>query len=81
MITGPMTPRYLRETVLKLCIIVGAIVGAVGIVLWIVSGFSSWRALLVTALGAAIFFGFRYVKSLDSDFGDMDRGDEENGAP
>ena len=62
-----MTPRYLQETFLNICSIVGAIVGVVGLVLWICSAFANWDAFLVTALGAAIFFGFRKVKSIQAD--------------
>ena len=67
---SPMTPRYLRETFLNICIIIGVIVGVVGLILWIISGLSNWDALLVTALGAMIFFGFRYVKRLQSEYGE-----------
>lgn len=72
---SPMTPRFLQETILNICIIVGAIVGLVGLVLWIVGGFSNWEALLVAALGAAIFFGFRKVKALKADY-DPDEPEE-----
>ena len=78
---GPMTPRYLQETILNLCIIIGAIVGTIGLVLWAISGFSKWDALLVAALGAAIFFGFRYVKSLQKAYGEEDPEKENGGAP
>ena len=62
-----MVPRYLQETVLNLCIIIGAIVGGVGIVCLCLKGFSKTDALLVTALGAAVFFGFLKVKSIVGD--------------
>ena len=65
---SPMTPRYLQEAFLNICIIIGTIVGVTGLIFWIISGFSNWDALLVTALGAMIFFGFRYVKQLQSEY-------------
>ena len=64
---SPMTPCYLQEAFLNICII-GTIVGVVGLILWIISGFSNWDALLVTALGTMILFGFRYVKRLQSEY-------------
>ena len=81
MIISPMTPRYLRETVLNLSIIIGAIVGGIGLILWVISGLSNWNALLVTVLGAAIFFGFRYVKSLQKDYAEDDPERDGGGAP
>lgn len=78
---SPMTPRFLQETFLNISIIVGAIVGAVGLVLWVVSGFSNWDALLCAALGAAIFFGFRKIKSLKADYEMDEPGEDSGGAP
>lgn len=62
-----MVPRYLQETVLNLCIIIGAIVGGVGLLCLCLEGFNKTDALLVTALGAAVFFGFLKVKSIVKD--------------
>ena len=73
-----MTPRYLQETVLNLCIIIGAIVGIIGLVCWIISGFSNWDAVVAVLLGAMIFFGFRKVKSLQKDFGGDGKAEDEN---
>ena len=76
-----MVPRYLQETFLNLSIIIGAIVGGIGIVLWVISGLTNWEALLVAALGAAIFFGFLYVKSLQKDYEKEDPERKDGGAP
>ena len=73
---SPMTPRYLQETFLNICIIIGAIVGVVGLAFWVYSKFTNWEALLVAVLGAAIFFGFRKVKSIQADL-EKPENDEE----
>ncbi len=76
-----MAPRYLQETVIHLCIIVGVIVGGIGSVWWIASGFSNLRALLCAVLGAAIFFGFRKVETLGNDYEDMTPEEKSEDAP
>ena len=68
MIIGPMTPRYLQETILNICIIIGAILGALGTVLWTIGGFRNWRAFLCMALGILIFGVFLKVKDIVSDY-------------
>lgn len=65
---GPMMPRFLQEAFLNICLIIGVIVAAVGLYCLIFTNLSKLDAALVTALGAAIFFGFRKVKSLRSDY-------------
>ncbi|MBO4888655.1 MAG: hypothetical protein J5589_10135 [Firmicutes bacterium] len=64
---SPMTPRYLNETILNLCIIIGAIVAIIGIIFLFWKGFSDRDALICTALGALIFFGFRKVRSIQAE--------------
>ena len=63
-----MTPRFLQETILNICIIIGAIVAVVGLFCLIFTDYSKIDALIVTCLGAAIFFGFRKVKSIQADY-------------
>ena len=65
---SPMTPRFLQETFLNICIIIGAIVGLVGLYCLIFTDLSKLDAVIVTVLGAAIFFGFRKIKSLKADY-------------
>ena len=62
-----MIPRYLQETVLNLCIIIGAIVGILGIVFLCWKGISDTDSWICTVLGAAIFFGFLKVKSIQAE--------------
>ena len=65
---SPMTPRFLQETFLNICIIIGAIVGLIGLYCLIFTDLSKLDAAIVTVLGAAIFFGFRKIKSLKADY-------------
>ena len=71
-----MAPRYLQETILNICIITGAIVALVGLVCLIFTDLSKIDSLIVTLLGAAIFFGFRKVKSIQSDYEDVGEKDD-----
>ena len=76
-----MTPRYLQETVLTLCIIIGAIVCAAGIVCLFIPGFSKVSFAVIAVLGAGIFFGFLKIRSLCSDYEDGGNDDDPGGAP
>lgn len=67
---SPMTPRFLQETILNICIIIGAIVGTVGLVCFIISGFSGIDAAVCHLLGGLIVFAFIKIKSLHKDFSD-----------
>ena len=78
---SPMTPRFLRETILNICIIIGAIVAIVGVVCLIFTDLSKIDAAIVTVLGAAIFFGFRKVKSINADHDMSDAEEDSDGAP
>ena len=73
---GPMTPRWLNETMLNICIIIGAIVGIIGIFCLMFTGLSKSDAALVAVLGAVVFFGFRRVKGIQSDYEMDGTGDE-----
>ena len=78
---SPMTPRFLQETILNICCIVGILVGAAGIYCFFFTELSKGESLLVTALGAGIFFGFRKVKSLKADYEENEAEDDSKGAP
>lgn len=77
----PPTPRFLQETFLNLCIIIGAILLGVGLFCLLFTELSKKEAALIVVLGAAIFFGFRKVKSLQSDYSESDGEDGPKGAP
>ncbi|MBR6406067.1 MAG: hypothetical protein IKS18_07765 [Lachnospiraceae bacterium] len=63
----PMTPRYLNETVLNLCIIIGAILGTVGLVFLIIRRFADKDAWICTALGVLICVVFIRVKLIQAE--------------
>ena len=62
-------------------IVLGALVGIYGLVRWIASGFANVDALICAAAGAVIFFGFRWVKSLDAEYEEDDPERKDGGAP
>ena len=71
-----MVPRYLQETVLNLCIIIGAIVGILGIVFLCWKGISDVESWICLVLGAAIFFGFLKVRAIQSEHEKPDRDED-----
>ncbi len=60
------TPRYMQETVLNICIVIGAIGGIIGLVFLFVKGFADKDAWICFVSGAAVFFGFLRVKSIEA---------------
>ena len=61
------TPRYMRETELNICIVIGAIGGIIGLVFLFIKGFADKDAWICFVLGAAVFFGFLKVKSIQAE--------------
>ena len=78
---SPMTPRFLQETILNISIIIGVIVAGVGLYCLIFTELSKLESALIVVIGAAIFFGFRKVKSLKADYEEGDAEDDSKGAP
>ena len=74
-------PKTIWWTGLLSAIVIGALVGIYGLIRWIISGFADTSALICFLAGAVIFFGFRYVKSLDKEYEETDPERENGGAP
>ena len=75
---SPMTPRYLQETFLNICIVIGALVALVGLFCLIFTELSKIESLIVTAIGVVIVFGFWKVKSLKADLEPEDQDASED---
>ena len=74
-------PKALWWTALLSVMVIGGLVGIYGLIRWIISGFASTDALICALAGAAIFFGFRYVKSLDKEYEEEDPERKDGGTP
>lgn len=74
-------PKTIWWTGLLSAIVVGALVGIYGLVCWIISGFTNTAALICMVAGIVIFFGFRWVKSLDREYEEEDPERKDGGAP